>query len=224
LARLYEKQGETAQSIDVMGRVADLTVDGGQRVEMYYRIGKALEEKLADRGQARERLEMALDLDPTHLPTLTALRTIATDESDWDSVARYLEQEQKHNESTRARARLLVELGRVQDQMLGEHEAAIRSYEQAVAADPECEEAAMPLVEEYIATERWRNAAPLAEMLVRKGRGLEKEEQHQLNRQLGHIHHKQGNLDEALKAYQTAHSSTSPMRRPCVGSRPFASS
>ncbi len=205
LARLHEKQGDSARSIEVMIRVADLTVDGGQRVDMYYRIGKALDEKLSDRSQARERYELALDLDPAHLPTLSALRTIATDDADWDSVARYLEQEQKHTESARAKARLLVELGKVQDQMLGEHDAAVNAYERAMASDRECEDAALPLVEEYVGSERWSDAAPLAEMLVKKSKTRDKSEQHSLSRTLGKIQEARGNYQEALKAYQAAH-------------------
>ena len=149
LAKLYEKQGDAAQAIDAMTRVADLTTDGIQRVEMYYRIGKALDEKLADRVQARDRFEMALDLDPTHLATLAALRTIAIDESDWDRAARYLEQEQSNTPSARSRAKLLVELGKLRDEMLGEHDSAVQAWELAIQADPDSEDAAMPLVQEY---------------------------------------------------------------------------
>jgi tetratricopeptide (TPR) repeat protein len=54
LSKLYEKQGDAQQSIDFMTRVADLTSDQKQRVEAFYRIGKALDEKLGDRaGRAR---------------------------------------------------------------------------------------------------------------------------------------------------------------------------
>ncbi len=70
LAKLYEKLGEAAQSIDFMGRVAELTQDPKQRVDAFYRIGKALDEKVGDRAAAQERYEMALDLDPAHLPDL----------------------------------------------------------------------------------------------------------------------------------------------------------
>lgn len=128
LSKLYEKQGDAARSIESMSRVADLTGDGNQRVEMYYRIGKALEEKLGDRSQAQERFEMALDLDPAHLPSLAALRTIAIDESDWDRAARYLEQEQMNTQAPRARAKLLVELGKLRDEMLNEHDLAVQAY------------------------------------------------------------------------------------------------
>jgi len=204
LSKLYEKQGDAAQAIDAMTRVADLTTDGAQRVEMYFRIGKALDEKLGDRVQARERFEMALDLDPAHLATLAALRTIAIDESDWDRAARYLEQEQANTASSRARAKLLVELGKLRDEMLSEHEGAVQAWELAIQADPDCEDAALPLVQEYIRVERWAQAEPLAEMLVKKSKGRDRQEQHVLQKLLGKVLAALGTYDRALKAYQAA--------------------
>ncbi|MCC6214783.1 MAG: tetratricopeptide repeat protein [Polyangiaceae bacterium] len=205
LAKLYEKQGDAAQAIDAMTRVADLTTDGTQRVEMYFRIGKALDEKLGDRSAAQERFEMALDLDPAHLASLGALRTIAVDESDWDRAARYLDQEQINTQAPRARAKLLVELGKLRDEMLGEHELAVQAYELAIQCDADCEDAAQPLVEDYIRAERWTDAEPLAEMLVKKSKGRDRAEQHVLNKNLGKVHAALGNHDRALKAYQAAH-------------------
>jgi tetratricopeptide (TPR) repeat protein len=204
LSKLYEKQGDAARAIESMTRVADLTSDGNQRVEMYYRIGRALEEKLGDRVQAQERFEMALDLDPAHLPSLAALRTIAIDEADWDRAARYLEQEQMNTQAPRARARLLVELGRLRDEMLNEHDLAVQSYELAIQCDDDCEEAALPLVEEYARTERWKEAEPLAETLVRKSKNRDRGEQQMLFKLLGKVHAALGNNEKALKAYQTA--------------------
>ncbi len=205
LAKLYEKQGDASQSIDAMGRVAELTSDGTQRVEMYYRIGKALEEQLGDRAQAQERFEMALDLDPAHLLTLAALRAIAMDESDWDRAARYLNEEQLNTQAPRVRAKLLVELGRLRDEMLNEHLLAVEAYALAMQCDEDCEEAALPLVEEYIRTERWQEAEPLAELLVRKAKSKDRHEQHSLYKILGKVHAALGNSEKGLKAYQTAH-------------------
>ncbi len=205
LAKLYEKQGDAAASIDAMIKVADLTSDGTMRVEMYYRIGKALDEKLGDRVQAQERFEMALDLNPAHLPALAALRTIAVDEQDWDRAATYLDQEQQHTEQPRARAKLLVELGRVRDEQLGDRDLAVQAYELAIQADPDCEEGALPLVEEYCKQERWKDAEPLAEMLVRKSKNRERQEQHMLNKLLGKVHAALGSDEKAIKAYQAAH-------------------
>ena len=205
LAKLYEKQDNTSKAIDYMKRVAELTADGKQRVEMFYRIGKQLDEKLGDRVQAQEHFEMALDLNPAHVPSLAALRVIAIDNADWDRAARYFDQEQMNTEAPRARAKLLVELGKLRDDMLGEHELAVQAYELALQCDPDNEDAAMPLLTEYATTEQWAKAEPLAEMLVKKSGKRERTEQHRLQNLLGKVLTNLGKNENALKAYQAAH-------------------
>jgi tetratricopeptide (TPR) repeat protein len=205
LAKLYEKQDDAAKAIDFMTRVADLTTDGKQRVEMYYRIGKQLDEKLGDRVQAQERFEMALDLDPAHIPSLAALRVIAIDAADWDRAARYLDQEQLNTEAPRTKAKLLVELGKLRDEMLGEHDLAIQAYELALQSDADNEDAALPLLNEYVATQQWPRAEPLAEMLVKKAGKRERAEQHRLQNMLGKVLSSLGKNEGAIKAYQAAH-------------------
>jgi golgin subfamily B member 1 len=204
LAKLYEKQDDAAKAIEYMTRVADLTADGKQRVDMYYRIGKQLDEKLGDRVSAQERFEMALDLDPSHLPTLGALRVIAVDAADWDRAARYVDQEQMNTEAPRAKAKLLVELGKLREEMLGEHDLAVQAYELALSNDADNEDAALPLVTEYVTTEQWPRAEPLAEMLAKKAGKRDRAEQHRLQNVLGKVLAALGKNEGALKAYQTA--------------------
>ncbi len=205
LSKLYDKQGDASQSIDYMTRVAELTQDTKQRVESYYRIGKALDEKLGDRVSAQDRYEMALDLDPSHLPTLGALRQIATDNADYDKAARYIDQEQSYTPAPRQRARLLVELGRLREEMLGDHDSAVLAWEASYEADPENEDAAMPLVDEYIAKESWEKAEPLLDMLTRKAGKRDRGEQHTLYNKLGMVCASLGRDEKALKAYSAAH-------------------
>lgn len=205
LSKLYAKQGDAVQAIDWMGRVADLTTDRQQRVEMYYRIGKALDEELGDRLEAEERFEMALDLEPTHLPSLAALRRIAMDAEDWDRAARYLDKEQQHTELPRQRSKLLVELGKVRHDMLGEPALATEAFELALECDLDNEEAAYPLVIEYVNGEKWEKAEPLADMLVKKAGRRERGEQHQLWFMLGEIASALGKDEKALKAFGEAH-------------------
>ncbi len=205
LAKLYDKLGDAAQSIDFMTRVAELTQDTKQRVEAFYRIGKALDEKLGDRVSAQERYEMALDLDPSHLATISALRQIAIDSADHDKAARYFDQEQSYTTSPRQRARLLVELGKLRDQMLGDHPSAVLAWEAAYEADGENEEAAMPLVDEYITQQEWAKAEPLLDLLVRKSGKRERAEQNSLQNKLGLVCAALNKDDKALKAYTAAH-------------------
>ena len=205
LAKLYDKLGDAAQSIDFMTRVAELTQDTKQRVDSFYRIGKALDEKLGDRVAAQERYEMALDLDPAHLPTLASLRQIAIESADYDKAARYLDQEQSYTTAPRQRAKLLVELGKLREEMLGDHASAVLAWEAGYEADPENEEAALPLVDEYIAKPEWERAEPLLDMLVRKSGKRERGEQHALQNKLGQVCAALGQDDKALKAYTAAH-------------------
>ncbi|MGH7270960.1 MAG: tetratricopeptide repeat protein, partial [Polyangiaceae bacterium] len=205
LAKLYEKLGDAAQSIEFMTRVADLTEDPRQRVEAFYRIGKALDEKLGDRVSAQERYETAIDLDPAHLPTLSALRQIAVDSADYDKAARYYDQEQSATVSPRQRARLLVELGKLRDEMLADHPSAVLAWEAAYEADPENDDAALPLGSEYIATQQWAKAEPLIDLLVRKGGKRERGEQHELQRKLGQVCSALGKDEKAHKAFTAAH-------------------
>ncbi|MBI5535063.1 MAG: tetratricopeptide repeat protein [Deltaproteobacteria bacterium] len=204
LAKLYEKQGSAADAIEYMTKVAELTADSAQRVEMFYRIGRALDTQLGDRVAAQERYEMALDLDPSHLASLAALKEIALDAGEWDQAARYLDQEQLHTPAPRQRSKLLVELGKLRDEKLEEHEPAVQAYELAMQADPENEDAARPLVEEYAARERWTEAEPLADMLLKKAAKLERSEQHYLYKMQGKIAAALGNDDKSLKAYKEA--------------------
>jgi tetratricopeptide (TPR) repeat protein len=204
LAKLYEKQDDSSRAIDYMTRVADLTTDGKQRVDMYYRVGRQLDEKLGDRVSAQEKFEMALDLDPTHLPSLAALRTIAMDSADWDRAARYLDQEQMNTEAPRQKAKLLVELGKLRSDMLGERELSVQAYEMALQSDGDNEDAALPLVDHYVETEQWSRAEPLAEMLVRKSGKRERGEQQRLYKTQGRVLAALEKNEPALKAYQHA--------------------
>src|SRR4029078_2352586 len=101
---------------------------------------------LGDRQGAQDKFEQALDLDPKHLPTLAALRVIAIDAGAWSRAARYFDQEQLNTESPRTRAKLLVELGKLRDEMLGEHDMAVQAYEMALQDDADNEVAAPALV------------------------------------------------------------------------------
>ena len=205
LAKLYDKQNDAQSSIDYMGRVAELTQDTKQRVEMFFKIGKALDEKLGDRVLAQERFEMALDLEPSHIPSLSALRQIALDNSDYDKAARYIDQEQSFTAAPRQRAKLLVELGKLREEMLGDHESAVLAWEAAHEADPENEDSAGPLADEYVNREIWDKAEPLLDLLVRKAGKRERADQHALNNKLGLVATKLEKDEKAFKAYSAAH-------------------
>ena len=205
LAKIFEGSGDTARSIKCMTRVALLTPDAKPRAEALYRIGKATEEKLGDSVAARERYEQALDLDPTHMPTLAALRQMAVNDGDFEKAARHLDVEQSIEPASRHRAKLLVELAKLRDVELGDHPSAVLVWEAALEADPESEESALPLADEYVAMQEWAKAEPLLERLVRKASRRDRREKHDLHQKLGRVYAALGKHDKAAKAYGAAH-------------------
>ena len=174
-------------------------------VEIRHRIGKIAEEQLNDEERALDLYRAALDVDAGFLPGLTAMRSIYSRRGDWHDATRYLEREIEATEQPRAKAKLQYELGRIWNENLEERDKAVGYFEQAVQNDPDNEDAAFPLVHFYVAEQRWADAEPLAEMLVRKAARRDPAEQLQLQLIMGRIAARLTKLDRAIKALTAAH-------------------
>ncbi|WP_394829493.1 hypothetical protein [Pendulispora albinea] len=205
LAKLYESQGNSDQSIEHMTRLAELTRDPQERAEAYYRIGKAIEQKHGNRLSAQDRYDLAIGFDPSHIKALAAARTIATENGDYERAVRYLDQEQSHTPHARTRSRLLMEMGRLHQEKLGNHESAILAFEAAYQADDDNEEAALQLIDDYIDRKEWAKAEGPLELVIRKATKKPRNEQLELHKKLGHVCLSLGKDDKALKAFTAAY-------------------
>lgn len=200
LTRLYERRGDHSQALDMMGQLARLTSEPQQVVDLRFRMGRILDEHLADRRGAIDNYRSALDADPGHLPSLEAMRKIHLDEGDWLAAAKTLEQEAQYQQQPRRVAELLVELGRLYDERLDEHARAVQCFEAAYRQDADNEDAALPLAEEYVAKERWEDAYPLLDALVKRSGKRPTDEQHRLAFMLGDVALRLEQHEAAIKA------------------------
>ena len=205
LTRLYDKRGEHSSALDMMEKIARLSNDPEQQVDLRFRMGRILDEQLGDRAAAIDHFQSAIDLEPAHLPSLEAMRKIHIDTGDWLSASRVLEQESQYQENPRLVAQLLVDLGQIYEERLDEHDRAIEVFEAALRQDPDSEEAAQPLADEYYKEKRWPEAFPLLQMLVKRSGKLEPDEQHRLSFMLGDVATQVGDDEEAIKAYNKAY-------------------
>ncbi len=206
LTRLYEKRGEHSSALDSMEKLSKLIQEPERLVDIFFRMGTLFNEQLGDRVTAVEYFQKAVDIDRTNLPSLEAIRDIHVEEGDWHAAARVLELATEVEQNARHNAELRVELGRIYEERLDEHERAIECFEDAFKQDADNEDAAMPLVDEYAARERWQEAEPLLQMLVKRAGDRETSEQHRLWFLLGQCADNLQDDETAVKAYNQAFS------------------
>jgi tetratricopeptide (TPR) repeat protein len=205
LAKLQVRAEDWSAAHDTLRRLAETVTEPERKVGLYCRLGMLNEQNLMDRGAAVEHFRSAIDIDGGHLPSLEALCKIHLDEGEWLAASRVLEAEQAHTENERKKSQLCFELGRLHWEKLGDQDQGIRWYQAALEADPDNQAAAEPLVDVYVRAERYEDAERLLDMLVRLGGKRPASEMQPLQRKLGQVADKRGNLEKALKALQTAY-------------------
>jgi golgin subfamily B member 1 len=202
LAELYDAQGNARRLVECLSRIADLASGTAARAEALYRLGTALLEKQSDPASAEDRFEAALELDPEHLPSVTALRKMAMESAQFGKAVRHLEREQRLATSARRRAQLLVDLGNVY-QKLADLEKAVIVWERARDTDPDNADAAEALLAVYWMNQEMAKAEPLLDRLVARA-ASDGVDLHELQNKLGAACLALGKDEKAKRAFLAA--------------------
>ena len=169
---------------------------------------------------------MALDLDPSHLPTLGALRVRSRWTTRTTTGPRATSIRSRATRRRRASAHAPRRARQVSaTRCSASTTAPSRPTRLALRGRPENEDAALPLVDEYIdRRSTGTQAEPLAEMLTRKAGKRERGEQHTLYNKLGKVARgaRQGRQGASRRTRRRT-SSTSPTRRRSAASPRCAS-
>jgi len=175
-----------------------------ERVELLVRLARMNHERAGDIPRARALYRAALDLDPTNTIALSALRQLALDLDDVSEAVRLLDREQRHTNDPRARAKLLVELAVLRRDRLDDPRGSKHAFEEAHAADPENDDAALAIAEGHVERSEWSVAEPLLERLARCAGRRPVYEQIAIFGQLGRAHLARGEHSRALDAFHRA--------------------
>jgi tetratricopeptide (TPR) repeat protein len=165
LARLYEKLGDWGNMATYKARVAELAPSKRQASQQLVQLGDFLSAPERDAIAARLQYERAVTVDPTNATAWEALQRVAAEAGDDRRVAQCLEQRAKSVDGPRQRAAIFVELANLYATN-GDERAARTSFEKAVDADPTNESAAIAMLDAFSREEKWKEAAPLCELLV----------------------------------------------------------
>ncbi len=160
LARLEVRAGDPAAAMERLRRAAQGASDPSQRASAYHALGLALEES-HDVAAAREAHLTAIDRDPDHPGALGALRRLALAEGDERGALRWLERELALTKKPHLRAQLLAKLGTIRADVLGDMAGARAAWQEAVASDPDVDEALRRLAEAHVAAGSFSDAEPM---------------------------------------------------------------
>ncbi len=206
LGRLYERSGNWNLALEMLRREARIAAASKDAVDIHARMGRIHEEMLLDVPAAKEAYGRALDLDPSCLTAIRALKGIFETERNRDGYLEMLVAESRYVEDDAEKARLLHEVGRLYQEERDDKQNATRYYEEALRRAPDFLPAARPLSDIYVAASTWDRAERVLDVIV--GRLSQEGDTRELCRQsyrLGYVAEKLGKRDKALGCYRRAY-------------------
>ncbi len=114
-----------------------LTSDPKQKASLLLAKGRALEDGLRLKNDAREAYQAARELDPASAVILKAMEHAEWDASAWEALAQtYAASANAVHHDPRLRAALMAQRAHIEEAKLGHADAAIETYANALSIDP----------------------------------------------------------------------------------------
>jgi tetratricopeptide (TPR) repeat protein len=146
-------------------RIASPECEGAERLELLDKLAVIARDRLGRPQEAQRYFRQILEQDPGNAAALTALEQIYTAAEQWPDLAGIVTARLEATQDPTARLATLRRLGALQEQRVGDLDAAIETYRQIQAQAPGDAEAADSLTRLYRARGRW---AELAEVLQQR--------------------------------------------------------
>ena len=153
LERLYEQTERYPDLADLLERQLG-TADGAQTVVLHYRLGELHRNRLEDPDMAIDHYRTALEGDPRHQPSVSALETLMDDderrgivaemlhsfykkEMDWPKLVEAIEARLDSTPDAFERKELLKEMGTIYEEQLDDLEKAFDTFARMFQEDVE---------------------------------------------------------------------------------------
>lgn len=165
LRRLYLADERWSDLVGVLEREVELTDDPDMQATLWESLGTIWSDRLGNEGQALDSWNRVLEIDPSYLPALDALRDLYTRAADYESLADIIYRLLEHEEvQPNRKLDLWEEQGELQGDMLMNAEKAIDAWRQVLAYDPSNQRALDSLERVFMQEARWEEAAAILEM------------------------------------------------------------
>jgi len=173
-----------ARWTELVALYADRLADPGvaenvrERTQLYFRRAQIQVDRLGDADGALESLTLVLRDDPQHRPALSLMRRTQAARGCWDVALQVAEVESELPIPPGDRCALLCEMGKIWLERLGDPQQALATFERALAAVPEDDDATCGSARALERIERFAEAAELWERLGARRRGAERAKAH----------------------------------------------
>ncbi|HEY8946389.1 MAG TPA: tetratricopeptide repeat protein, partial [Polyangiaceae bacterium] len=162
LSQLYDRARDYERLADVLGRLAELTYDVPQKVELLNKLGQVAGDRLKDEERAVDAYRMLLALQPDDrraqeqlkkryvtLGRWDDLEVFYADTGKWDEFIRVLESNESRATDNAQRISMLMKIAELWMTQKGKLDRAARSYEKVLSFDPNNRDAAERLIPIY---------------------------------------------------------------------------
>ncbi|MBL9038369.1 MAG: tetratricopeptide repeat protein, partial [Archangium sp.] len=213
LGKLYERSGNWPFALEMLEREAQAVGADPEAVELWFRAGKINEDMLSDMTAAKRCYQEALRIDPSYVPAIRTLKGLFEGEKDWDSYEKALLDEAEQTEDPEERAKAFLEVARFYESR-EDRDAATKAYESALKLIPDSLEAARPLADIYLSTEKWERCEAMLAIVTAKlsQKVAQAPDDIELTKELcrryyrlGYVCEKNARRDKALSSYEKAY-------------------
>jgi tetratricopeptide (TPR) repeat protein len=135
LGRLYYRLGRWEDLLETYRAELRLAPKGSAAAALHYKMGELYEERIGRDDEAIAAYRRAVEADPFHSPSLSALTRKLAERGRWDELVKLLELELSGSKDPEERARTAFRIGEIYENRLRQPEKALAAYEQALGAD-----------------------------------------------------------------------------------------
>lgn len=159
--------------------------DSRIRLSRLMQVAELYHTTLKDLDEAEGAYERALQIDPQHLEALDGLLRVAVDDERYDKQLAALERKQVITKKPEDKKPILVEMGRIWEQEIGDESRAVSIYQRVLELMPDDHDSLVALSRLY---KELGNHAALADVLARRvEQTTELEQGVELRMQLAHL-------------------------------------